>query len=130
MATKRMRLVRRDFYAADLDRIVERIAENNPAAALDMWNEIESQVERLCDFPHSGRTGRMPETRELVVTGTAYIVVYLVGNDVELVRVLHGAQKWPPEARCRHSLECEQRFGSNFVAVLSEEIYRLLKRLS
>ncbi|MCY1740741.1 type II toxin-antitoxin system RelE/ParE family toxin [Ensifer sp. SL37] len=97
MATKRMRLVRRDSYAADLDRIVERIAENNPAAALDMWDDIESQVERLCDFPRSGRTGRMPGTRELVVTGTAYIIVYIVGDDVELVRVLHGAQQWPPE---------------------------------
>lgn len=97
MATKRMRLVRRQSYAADLDRIIERIAENNPAAALDMWDDIESQVERLCDFPRSGRTGRMPETRELVVTGTAYIVVYIVGDDVELVRVLHGAQQWPPE---------------------------------
>ena len=92
-----MRLVRRDSYAGDLDRIVERIAENNPAAALDMWDDIENQVEQLCDFPRSGRTGRMPGTRELVVTGTAYIIVYTVGDDVELVRVLHGAQQWPPE---------------------------------
>lgn len=97
MATKRMRLVRRDSYAGDLDRIVERIAKENPAAALDIWDDIENQVERLCDFPRSGRTGRMPETRELVITGTAYIVVYVVGDDVELVRVLHGAQQWPPE---------------------------------
>lgn len=97
MATKRMRLVRRDSYAGDLERIVERIAKENPAAALDIWDDIENQVERLCDFPRSGRTGRMPETRELVITGTAYIVVYVVGDDVELVRVLHGAQKWPPD---------------------------------
>lgn len=92
-----MRLVRRDSYAGDLDRIVERIAKENPAAALDIWDDIENQVERLCDFPRSGRTGRMPETRELVIIGTAYIVVYVVGDDVELVRVLHGAQKWPPD---------------------------------
>lgn len=92
-----MRLIRRQSYAADLDWIVDHIAKDNPAAALDMWDEIESQVERLCNFPRSGRTGRMPETRELVVTGTAYIVVYIVGDDVELVRVLHGAQQWPPE---------------------------------
>jgi len=97
MATSRIRLVRRQSYAADLDRIVDHIAKDNPAAALDMWDAIESQVERLCYFPRSGRTGRMPETRELVVTGTAYIIVYIVGDDVELVRVLHGAQQWPPE---------------------------------
>jgi toxin ParE1/3/4 len=39
----------------------------------------------------------MPETRELVVSGTPYIVVYLISDDVELIRVLHGAQQWPPE---------------------------------
>lgn len=95
MATKRLRLVRRDSYAQDLDRIVDYIAKDNPMAALNIWDEIESQVERLRDFPRSGRAGRMPETRELVVTGTPYIVVYIVGDDVDLIRVLHGAQKWP-----------------------------------
>ena len=92
-----MRIIRRDSYAIDLDRIVDRIALNNPSAALDMWDEIERQVERLCDFPHSGRTGRIPETRELVISGRPYIVVYIVSDNVELVRVLHGAQQWPLE---------------------------------
>lgn len=96
MIAKRMRLVRRETYAQDLDRIVDFIANDNPAAALDMWDEIEGQVERLRDFPLSGRPGRVPETRELVVARTAYIVIYVVGDDVDLVRVLHGAQKWPP----------------------------------
>ncbi|RMC62535.1 type II toxin-antitoxin system RelE/ParE family toxin [Sinorhizobium meliloti] len=93
-----MRLVRRTSYAQDLDRIVDHIAKDNPSAALDMWDEIEHQVERLRDFPRSGRTGRMPETRELVVTGTPYIVIYMVGDEVDLIRVLHGAQQWPSDA--------------------------------
>lgn len=92
-----MRIVRRDSYAADLDSIVDHIALENPEAALDIWDDIERQIERLRDFPCSGRIGRMPETRELVVSGTPYIVVYLISDDVELIRVLHGAQKWPPE---------------------------------
>lgn len=92
-----MRIVRRDSYAADLDSIVDHIALENPSAALDIWDDIERQIERLRDFPRSGRVGRMPETRELVVSGTPYIVVYLVSDDIELIRVLHGAQKWPPE---------------------------------
>lgn len=92
-----MRIVRRDSYAADLDSIVDHIALENPSAALDIWDDIERQIERLRDFPRSGRIGRMPETRELVVSGTPYIVVYLVSDGVELIRVLHGAQKWPPE---------------------------------
>jgi toxin ParE1/3/4 len=92
-----MRIIRRDSYAVDLDRIVDRIALDNPSAALHIWDEIERQAERLRDFPLSGRTGRMLETRELVVSGTPYIVVYLVSGGVELIRVLHGAQQWPPE---------------------------------
>lgn len=90
-----MRIIRRESYAGDLDKIVEYIALDNPAAALDMWDDIERQVERLRDFPRSGRSGRMPDTRELVVTGTPYIVVYLITDDVELIRILHGAQCWP-----------------------------------
>jgi toxin ParE1/3/4 len=92
-----MRIIRRDSYAADLDSIVDHIALENPSAVLDIWDDIERQIERLRDFPRSGRIGRMPETRELVVSGTPYIVVYVVSDDVELIRVLHGAQKWPPE---------------------------------
>ncbi len=91
-----MRIVRRDSYAIDLDKIVDHIALDNPLAALNMWDKIERQVERLRDFHRSGRSGRMPETRELVVSGTPFIVVYVVSDDVELVRVLHGAQQWPP----------------------------------
>jgi toxin ParE1/3/4 len=93
-----MRIIRRESYAIDLDWIVDHIAFDNPKAALEMWDEIERQVERLRDFPHSGRAGRMPETRELVVSGTPFIVVYLVSNNVELIRVLHGAQQWPLES--------------------------------
>lgn len=92
-----MRIVRRDSYAIDLDRIVDHIALDSPFVALDMWDEIERQVERLRDFPRSGRIGRMLETRELVVSGTPYIVVYMLSDVVELIRVLHGAQQWPPE---------------------------------
>jgi toxin ParE1/3/4 len=38
----------------------------------------------------------VPATRELVVAGTPWVVVYRVKNRVEILRVLHGAQSWPP----------------------------------
>lgn len=95
MAAKGMRLVRRTSYAQDLDRIVDHLAKDNPSAPFDMWDEIERQVQPLRDFPHSGRAGRIPKTRELVVTGTPFVVIYMVGENVEVIRVLHGAQKWP-----------------------------------
>jgi toxin ParE1/3/4 len=88
-----MRIIRRDSYAGDLDRIVDHIALNNPSAALGILDDIERQVERLRDFPRSGRTGRMPRTRELVLSGTPYIFVYRASDDLELIRILNGAQQ-------------------------------------
>jgi toxin ParE1/3/4 len=43
-----------------------------------------------------GRPGRVKGTRELVIVGTPYIVAYRIkGDAVQVLRVLHGAQKWP-----------------------------------
>jgi toxin ParE1/3/4 len=94
-----VRLLRAESYGEDLERIAEHIARDKPRAALAMWDEIEAQVERLRTFPNSGRRGRLKGTRELVVPRTPFIVVYRVGQDrVELLRVLRGAQQWPPIA--------------------------------
>ncbi len=93
-----MRLHRSDDYHADLIAIVEPIARDHPAVALMLWDTIEGQVERLAAHPRSGRPGRVPETRELVVAGAPYVVVYRIGPAVELLRILHGAQQWPPRS--------------------------------
>jgi toxin ParE1/3/4 len=50
----------------------------------------------LTKHPHIGRAGRVPETRELVVAKTPYIVPYRVrGDEVEILAVFHGARRWP-----------------------------------
>ncbi|MFQ5776099.1 MAG: type II toxin-antitoxin system RelE/ParE family toxin [Kiloniellaceae bacterium] len=68
------------------------IAERNPWAALDMGDAIEAAVARLADYPESAPPGRVPGTRELVVTGTPYVVVYRVeASAVVVLRLLHGA---------------------------------------
>lgn len=73
------------------------IAERNPRAAVDMGDAILAAVARLADYPGSGRPGRVQGTRELVVTGTPYVVVYRVEpSAVTILRVLHGARRWPP----------------------------------
>jgi len=47
-----------------------------------------------------GRTGRLRSTRELVITALPYIVVYRVRRvAIQVARVLHGAQMWPPDPR-------------------------------
>lgn len=43
-----------------------------------------------------GRFGELDGTHELVVTGTPFIVIYRLAEGlIEILRVIHGAQKWP-----------------------------------
>jgi toxin ParE1/3/4 len=57
---------------------------------------LHNGIDLLAKFPEYGRTGRKPDTRELVFSGLPYLAVYRVHeNTVEIVRILHGAQKWP-----------------------------------
>ncbi len=71
------------------------IAEDNPRAAAIMAKRILNAVERLKDFPASGRPGKLPHTRELVVPGTPFFLPYRVkGQTVEILGVIHGARKW------------------------------------
>jgi toxin ParE1/3/4 len=54
-----------------------------------------SRLDLLADFPEYGRTGRKPDTRELVFSGLPYLAVYRIHQDaVEIVRIFHGAQDW------------------------------------
>lgn len=53
-------------------------------------------VDSLRNMPKQGRLGRKPGTRELVLSNLPFLVVYrVVGDAVEVVRILHGAQQWP-----------------------------------
>lgn len=63
-----------------------------------MGDAIETAVRHLANFPEIGPPGRIRGTRELVVTGTPYVVVYRIeATAVVILRVLHGAQDWPPD---------------------------------
>jgi toxin ParE1/3/4 len=65
-------------------------------AARRMVERIEEAVIRLEDHPDLGRSGRVPRTRELIVTGTPFIVPYRIKEDiVEILTVLHAARQWP-----------------------------------
>lgn len=82
--------------ADDLTEIRHFIAEDNPHAAQRIAELILNTLSYLMDHPEIGRPGRVPGTRELVIPGTPYLVPYRVRNAViEILAVLHGAQKWP-----------------------------------
>lgn len=72
---------------------VARDSVNAADAAID---RILSAVEMLERHHQLGRRGRVPGTRELVITGTPFIVAYRVRAErIEILAVLHGARRWP-----------------------------------
>ena len=83
--------------ADDLASLRTFIAEDDPAAAQRVALHIIHSVEDLLSSqPQMGRPGRVPGTRELIVPRTSYIVPYRVrDNRIEVVRVYHGARRWP-----------------------------------
>jgi toxin ParE1/3/4 len=84
----------------EFDAHIRYIAVRNPAAAADQDFLISEATDRLSLYPNSGRSGRQPVTRELVILRTPFIAVYRVMpelDEVHILRILHSSQKWPPE---------------------------------
>ena len=80
----------------DLAMLRSYISQDKPPAAERQVELILAAVTGLARFPHSGRPGRRAGTQELVVGQTPYLVPYRVRGDlVEVLRVLHGRQRWP-----------------------------------
>ncbi|MDX8526875.1 type II toxin-antitoxin system RelE/ParE family toxin [Mesorhizobium sp. MSK_1335] len=93
-----MKIVWSVLALSDRDGIFTHIEADNPVAAIAMDERIAAAIGRLQDFPESGRPGRLAPTRELVIVGTPYVVAYqLTENAVRILRVLHGAQRWPDD---------------------------------
>ena len=75
---------------------LDYIALDDPLAAISQDEEIEQQTNLLTTQPKMGRIGRTKGTRELVISRTPFIAVYRIeGERIEILRFLHGAQKWP-----------------------------------
>ncbi len=80
----------------DLEAIGDHTARDSPTAAAELVTQIFDQVDLLAVHPHMGRPGRVPETRELVVTGSRFIAPYRVrGDELEILAIFHGARRWP-----------------------------------
>jgi toxin ParE1/3/4 len=80
----------------DLDAAYDYIAQSNRGAAQHIVERLEAAAAALTHHPEIGREGRVPGTRELVVTGTPFIVAYRVAaSAVEILAVMPGAHMWP-----------------------------------
>lgn len=95
-----MQLKWTDVADIDLEKIEAHITEsNNPIVAIDVvMSIIDSTHLILAEHPRAGRQGRVKNTRELVIDGLPFIVIYrehMTANCIEILRVLHEAQHWP-----------------------------------
>ncbi len=76
----------------------DTIGSDDPLAAQSIARRILEAAERLRNAPERGRPGRVPGTRERIVTGTPFILPYRVRDGVvEVLRVFHAARKWPED---------------------------------
>jgi toxin ParE1/3/4 len=82
--------------AEDLKSAHEYVSEQSPARADELIERILAAIDVLERYPQMGRPGRVTRTRELVIAGTPFIVVFRLHRDqVQILSILHAARKWP-----------------------------------
>ena len=86
------RTARRELQAA-----FEYLSERSPRAARSVRSAIRRAILSLQQFPERGRHGGVDGTRELVVRGTPYVIVYSVDSEeVFVARIRHTSQDPSP----------------------------------
>lgn len=100
MAKTSYRIVWRPIAEADLDHIIDYIAQNNPARAEKLGQELRDKTLPLAQHPELGRQGRpgLPDWLRERVVHQNYIVfcrVLAETRTVEILRVKHAAQQVP-----------------------------------
>lgn len=95
-----MQLKWTELAGIDLEKIEAHIAEENSLiVAIDVVMAIIDSVHLILpDHPGAGRQGRLKNTRELVIDGVPFIVIYrenVSTSCIEILRVLHDTQQWP-----------------------------------
>jgi toxin ParE1/3/4 len=86
------------FAKKDLEQLRQYIAESNPTAENQIAKKILESITLLTQHPALGKKGRLVDTRELIVSGTPYIIPYTIKNNtIEILRVYHSSRKSPEE---------------------------------
>ncbi len=80
----------------DLATLFQFIAKDDALAAQKVSRAIRAGIDRLIQFPSYGRAGDVEGTRQFVVAGVPYIVVYEIEDElVTILRIYHAAQDRP-----------------------------------
>ncbi len=80
-----------------LDQAQDYVAlSNSDKVAAQVAMHIVTSVQQLATFPMSGRPGRLPGTRELVISNSPFIAAYSIEKErIVILAIYHGAQQWP-----------------------------------
>ncbi|MBJ7221178.1 MULTISPECIES: type II toxin-antitoxin system RelE/ParE family toxin [unclassified Brenneria] len=82
--------------AANLEAEYLYIAQDDQQAASKFVDEVQRLTELLPQQPAMGRPGRVPGTRELVLTHYPYIIPYRVkGNMLQILLIFHTHRRLP-----------------------------------
>jgi plasmid stabilization system protein ParE len=83
--------------ADDLLHICDYTAEHFGAAqARRVADAIYETAASLQEMPNRGRKGRKRDTREMLISGLPFVIIYrVVPEAVEIARILHASQQWP-----------------------------------
>ena len=79
----------------DRRAIFDYIETRDVRAALEMDKLFSRKANKLATVPQLGKPGRVPGTRELVAHKRYVLVYEVAGNQIQVLRVLHTARKWP-----------------------------------
>ncbi len=90
-----MRIIWTPASETDRINIFHYIAADNPSAAFELEQIIEERADQLLGFPEMGRPGMLPDTRELTVHPNYRLIYELVGDDVQILNVVHARRDWP-----------------------------------
>jgi toxin ParE1/3/4 len=88
--------------ADDLERICDYIALERPDSAQRVAKSVVDRIGELKTFPRIGRSGRVAGTREIAFPPLPYVAIYEIldaQDEVRVLRILHGAQQWPPQQK-------------------------------
>ena len=83
----------------DIDELVGYLIgqEEDVQLVEEIVKRILQAPEHLSVMPWSGKPGRVPDTRELLVQKTRYSLVYAVSDTtVFILRVMHSSRLFPP----------------------------------
>ena len=77
-----------DYLLHICDYTAERFGAEQARRVADAIYETAASL-------HRGRKGRKPDTREMLISGFPFVIIYRVGQEAaEIARILHTSQQW------------------------------------